>query len=171
LGAAFEKFVQRKWRDALHVAAAEPSGQEVSGGSPERAQAEKAHSKRVSAEKTTCLGKKTTKITGATNVVTTGTGYRGRRCRFYKYTGCTEDHAAAACKEFRGLNVETRKKALDNSEFCTFCLRHSADSECYGKGLGLKPTYWIPECMRQHAEKLQEMMAGLNVSANAVMDK
>ncbi len=78
------------------------------------------------------VSKRTMKAMGAANVVVSSTGHRGRRCQFHRYTGGTEDHTAAACKDFRSLNAETKRKALDESELCTFCLRHgqSAGSVC-----------------------------------------
>jgi hypothetical protein len=41
MGADFEKFVERKWWDALNVAAAEPQGWEVSGSKPDKGSTEK----------------------------------------------------------------------------------------------------------------------------------
>jgi hypothetical protein len=104
---------------------------------------------------------------GMANVVTFSASNRGRRCPFNRYTGCTEDHTAAACKDFRTRDAETKRKALEESELCMFCLRHAAGSECYGS----KPACQAPECDGQHTEKLHEMMAGLNASVNMVVDE
>ncbi len=111
------------------------------------------------------------RVTGTANIAMSSTGYRGMRYWFHRYIGCTEDHTAAACKDFRGLDAETKKKALEESELCTFCLRHSASSECYGKGLNSKLACQVLECEGQHTEKLHEMMASLNASVNMVVDK
>jgi hypothetical protein len=99
----------------------------------------------VAAEKVAGMARKAIKVTGVGNVAATSTGHKGRRCRFFRYTGCIEDHAAAACKEFRSLNKEAKKKALEDSELCKFCLRHSTDTECYGNGLSSKPACPVPE--------------------------
>jgi hypothetical protein len=42
LGAAFERFVERKWRDALNVAAAEPQPWELEGPKKEKTTSVKA---------------------------------------------------------------------------------------------------------------------------------
>jgi hypothetical protein len=68
----------------------------------------------------------------------------------------------------QNLDVETKKNALDESKLCTFCLKHAAGSECYDRGLVSKPACQIPECERQHSERLHKMMASLNASVNTV---
>jgi hypothetical protein len=92
------------------MAAAEPSWWDASGSRPERTQTEKSQPERVAAEKVAGLARKPTKVAGVANVAATSTGHKGRRCRFFRYIGCIEDHAAAACKEFRSLNKEAKKK-------------------------------------------------------------
>jgi hypothetical protein len=61
LGPTFEKFVERKWQDALNVAAAEPQP-----WGPER---EKATASKAAADKAPQGRKETNKTTGAVNVV------------------------------------------------------------------------------------------------------
>ncbi len=94
---------------------------------------------------------------------------RGRKWRFARYSGCTEDHAAASFKAFHDLNSEAKGKALEDSMLCKFCLRHPADAECFGKGSASKPACKIPECKGQHAESLHEMMACTEVAVNSVV--
>jgi hypothetical protein len=94
----FEKFVEQKWRDALNVAVAEPSGWDISGSRAERAQSDKALPEKATAERAAGLAKKATKTAGVATVATTGAGYKDRRCRFFRNTGCTEDHVEAAFK-------------------------------------------------------------------------
>jgi hypothetical protein len=83
LGVVFEKFVERKWRDALNVAAAEPSRWDISGSRAERAQSNKALPKKATPERAARLAGKATKTAGVATVATTGAGYKGRRCRFF----------------------------------------------------------------------------------------
>ncbi len=119
-----------------------------------RTQPEKLHSKKAAAERAAGLARRATKVAGVANVVATSTRHKGRKCRFFRYTGCTEDHAAAACKGFRDLNTEVKKKALENTELCKFYLRHSVDIVCYGKGLSSKPACQVPKCKGKHTKKL-----------------
>jgi hypothetical protein len=64
MGAAFERYVEQKWRDALNIAAAEPHGWEAGGGKVDRG-----HAKKPAGEKSEGATKRTSKITGATNIV------------------------------------------------------------------------------------------------------
>jgi hypothetical protein len=74
MGTAFEKFVESKWRDALNVAAAEPSGWEASGSGPARTKQRKRTQKKTHAEKAAGSGKKTMKITEAENFMASSPG-------------------------------------------------------------------------------------------------
>jgi hypothetical protein len=65
LGTAFERFVERKWKDALNVAAAEPQPWEPEGPKKERMTSSKA-----AAEKAPQGQKGVAKTVGAANVVT-----------------------------------------------------------------------------------------------------
>ncbi len=65
LGTAFERFVERKWQDALNVAAAEPQPWE-----PEGPKKEKTTSSKVTAEKAPQGQKGVAKTVAAANVVT-----------------------------------------------------------------------------------------------------
>ncbi len=84
LGTTFKRFVERRWRDALNVVAAEPSGREDSGSRPEKAQVDKAHPEKTPAEKATGTSKRSAKVTGVANIVTSSKGYRERRCQFHR---------------------------------------------------------------------------------------
>jgi hypothetical protein len=82
MGADFEKFVERKWRDALNVAAAEPQGWEVSGSKPDKGSTEKPAQGRLLGERPTAAVRRTSRASGAANVVTTGTTQGGRGADF-----------------------------------------------------------------------------------------
>jgi hypothetical protein len=71
----------------------------------------------------------------------------------------------------KAMKEKTKKKVLDDSKLCKFCLRHSADTECYGRGLNSTPACLVQECKGQHTEKLHAMMADLNASVNVVVDE
>ncbi len=67
MGAAFEKYVERKWKDALNIAVAEPQGWEVSGGKADKGHAEKPAWGRPLEEKSGGAPKRISKTTGAAN--------------------------------------------------------------------------------------------------------
>jgi hypothetical protein len=105
---AFEKYVERKWKDALNIAAAEPQGWEASGGKADKGHSEKPAWGRPLGKKSGGAPKRISKGTGAANIVTSRTGHEIKKCKFRNYTGCTEGHAAVSCKKFRAL--EKKKK-------------------------------------------------------------
>jgi hypothetical protein len=166
MGAAFERYVERKRKDALNIAAAEPHGWEAGEGKVERSAWDW-----PSGDKPGGAMRKTVKATGTANVVMSGVGHEGRRCRFRKYTGCTDDHAAVSCKDFLALDLETKQRALEESDLCTFCKGHAVGSECYGQGLDSKPACKVPECREGYAEKLQDILAELNANVNLVTEE
>jgi hypothetical protein len=131
---AFEGFVERKWQDALNVAAAEPASWRGDG--------EKANSGARPPDRTTNTSKGALKITGAVNVVEQGTSTRsyspswdvsfGRKCWARNLIECDGDHVMLQCKKLMALGLSERKEVLERSELCTFCLKHAAELECYG---------------------------------------
>ncbi len=94
MGEAFEKNVERKWKDALNVAAAEPQGWDVSGSKPDKGYTEKPAWGRQLGEKPAAAARKTSRAIGAANIMTTRAALGEWKCRFQDYTKCTEDHAA-----------------------------------------------------------------------------
>jgi hypothetical protein len=141
LTTAFERFVERKWQDALNVAAAELSswnaGREKSspsGGTQDKA----AH-----------VGKGVLKVTGAVNVIEQKASPRshsptwdvsfGRKCRARNLIGCDGDHVLLQCNKLLGIKLSERKEVLEKSGLCLFCLKHAAELECYGRGGLSKP--------------------------------
>ncbi len=45
------------------------------------------------------------------------------------------------CEKLLGLGLAERRDTLEKSGLCMFCLKHSAELECYGKGGLSKPRY------------------------------
>jgi hypothetical protein len=70
LGAAFEAYVKRKWKDALNVAAAETQGWETDRGRKDKVCSEKPAWGKPPGEKPTGIVRRTSKLAGAANVVT-----------------------------------------------------------------------------------------------------
>jgi hypothetical protein len=120
---AFEAFIERKWLDALNIAAAEPTpwrgdGERVVGGvrAPDRA---------------TGSGKGVLRLTGAVNVVERGDPPRspsplwdlsfGRKCRSRNLIGCNGDHVMLQCEKLMGedsagVNVIAGDESEDEDE-------------------------------------------------------
>jgi hypothetical protein len=121
MGVVFEKYVERKWKDALNEAAAEPQGWEASGGKVDKGHMEKPAWGKPSGEKYMGVTKKTVKAVGVANIVTPGAGHKGRKCKFHSYTGSTEGHLAASCNRLQDLDPESKQKALEESGLCAFC--------------------------------------------------
>ncbi len=137
----FERFVEKKWQDALNVAAAEPAFWSVgrkksgpSGGATDRAPS---------------ASKGLLKVTGAVNVVEKKIPSRshspswdvsfGRKCRARNLIGCDGDHALLQCDKLLGMELSERREILEKSGLCLFCLKHAAELECYGRG-GVSPS-------------------------------
>jgi hypothetical protein len=129
----FERFVERKWQDALNVAAAEPASW--------RGEGEKANPGGGSLDRTAPAGKGMLRITGAVNVVEQKAPSRshspswdvsfGRRCRARNLIGCDGDHVMVQCDKLMILGLGKRREVLERSGLCMFCLKHAAELECY----------------------------------------
>jgi hypothetical protein len=119
VAASFERFVERKWQDALNVAAAEPASWSVGrekfspGGAPDR---------------TAPASKGMLKVTGAVNVVEQKVPPRshspswdvsfGRKCRARNLIGCDGDHVLLQCDKLLGMGLSDRKDILEKSGLC-----------------------------------------------------
>jgi hypothetical protein len=134
LGTAFERFVKRKWKDALNVDAVEPQPWE-----PEGPKKEKTTSAKVAGERPPRGHKGVTRIVGAANVVTQQPAWGRRKCWVQEQTGCEGDHLVIRCGKLRQLSLSERRKALEASGLCMLCLRHPADVECFDQGGHTKP--------------------------------
>jgi hypothetical protein len=168
----FERFVERKWQDALNVAAAEPAswcgGREKStpsGGPPDR---------------TAPTSKGTLKITGAVNVVEQKALSRshspswdvsfGRRCRARNLIGCDGDHVLLQCDKLMSMRLGERREVLEKSGLCMFCLKHAAELECYGRGGLSKPRCTQAGCDREHTPGVHKLMGEESVGVNLVAE-
>ncbi len=153
LGSAFKGFVERKWQDALNVAAAEPQ--------PWGVEREKAATSKAVADKASHVHKGAGKASGAVNVVSQQSPPRshsptwdtssGRRCHAQFQIGCDGNHVALQCTRLQELGLDERRKVLERSGLCMYCLKHAAELECYGQGGPSKPRCTQPECGGKHA--------------------
>jgi hypothetical protein len=116
----FERFVKRKWQDALNVAAAEPASW--------RGEGEKANPSGGSLDRTAATSKGTLSITGAVNVVEQKASSRshspswdvssGRRCLARNLIGCDGDHVMLQCDKLMSLGLGERREVLEKAD-CT----------------------------------------------------
>ncbi len=126
---AFEAFVERKWLDALNVAAAEPA--------PWKGDRERAAVGMWAPDKAASGGKGMLRVTGAVNVIEQGDPLRspyplwelffGRICRARNLIGCNGDHVMLQCEKLMSLGLAERKEVLEKSGLCMFCLKHAAE--------------------------------------------
>jgi hypothetical protein len=168
----FERFVERKWQDALYVAAAEPAswtmGRErcsPSGGALDRAAP---------------TSEGTLKVTGAVNVVEQRVHSRphspswdvsfGRKSRARNLIGCDGDHVLLQCDKLLSMELSERKEVLEKSGLCLFCLKHAAELECYGRGGLSKPRCAQAGCNGEHTPGVHKLMAEESVGVNLVAE-
>jgi hypothetical protein len=168
----FEGFVERKWQDALNVAAAEPAAWNVgrerfspSGGTLDR---------------TAPTSKGMLKVTGAVNVVEQRAPSRphspswdvsfGRKCRARNLIGCDGDHVLLQCEKLLNMGLSERKEVLEKSGLCLFCLKHAAELECYGQGGLSKPRCKQAGCEGEHTPGVHKLMGEESAGVNLVAE-
>jgi hypothetical protein len=171
--AAFETFIERKWLDALNIATAEPT--------PWRGDGERAATGPWAPDKAASGGKGTLKVTGAVNVIEQGEPPRspsplwdlsfGRKCRARNLIGCNGDHVMLQCEKLMSLGLAERREVLEKSGLCMFCLKHSADLECYGKGGLSKPRCTQTGCDGEHTPGVHKLMGEENAGVNLVAEE
>ncbi len=168
----FERFVERKWQDALNIAAAEPASW--------RGEGEKANPNGGSLDRAAPASKGTLKITGAVNVVEQKAPSRshspswdvsfGRKCRARNLIGCNGDHVMLQCDKLMSLGLSERREVLEKSGLCMFCLKHAADLECYGRGGMSKPRCTQTGCDGEHTPSVHKLMGEESVGVNLVAE-
>jgi hypothetical protein len=168
----FERFVERKWQDALNVAAAEPASWCGEG--------EKANPSGGSLDRTVATSKGTLRITGAVNVVEQKAPSRShspswdvsfdRRCRARNLIRCDGDHVMLQCDKLMSLGLGERREVLEKSGLCMFCLKHAAELECYGRGGLSKPRCTQAGCDGEHTHGVHKLMGEESVGVNLVAE-
>jgi hypothetical protein len=166
--AAFEDFIERKWLDALNIAATEPT--------PWRGDGEKVARGARMPDKASGSGKGAMRLTGAVKVIEREEAPRSpspqwslsfrRKCRAWNLIGCDGNHVMLQCEKLLSLGLAERRDALEKSRLCMFCLKHSADLECYGKGGLSKPRCTRPGCDGEHTPDVQMLMGEDNAVVN-----
>ncbi len=172
LGPTFEKFMERKWQDALNVAAAEPQ--------PWGTEKEKASASNTAADRAPQVHKGANKTTGAVNVVSQQSPLKAhsptwetsnwRKCRVQPQTGCDGNHVALQCTRLQELGLEERGRVLEKSGLCMYCLKHAAGLECYGQGGPSKPRCAQLECGGKHAIGAHKLLGEADACVNLAME-
>jgi hypothetical protein len=172
LTSAFERFVERKWQDALNVAAAEPASWSMGR--------EKSSPSGGAQDKAAPISKGMLKVTGAVNVVEQRASPRShspswdvsfrRKCQARNLIGCDGDHVLLQCNKLLGMKLSKRKEVLEKSGLCMFCLKHAAELACYGRGGLSKPRCTQAGCDGEHTPNVHELMGEESVGVNLVAE-
>jgi hypothetical protein len=168
----FERFIKKKWQDALNVAAAEPASWNVGREKPSPSGGTQ--------DKTAPASRGTLKVTGALNVIEQKASPRphslswdvsyGRKCRARNLIGCVGDHVLLQCDKLLGMRLGKRKEILEKSGLCLFCLKHAAELECYGRGGLSKPRCTQTGCDGEHTPGVHKLMGEESVGVNLVAE-
>jgi hypothetical protein len=151
-----EKFVTHKWKDALDVATAE-------------CRTSRLGSSRVQGRET-CNCEAGKKPWEDLELPCSKQSKERRESQFFRSLGCDKDHPAFTFELLKMQEPEAKKKALQDSGLFLFCMRHSADSECFGKGMNT--THLQGSGVQGlHAESLYDLLTREVSTVNAVDTK
>jgi hypothetical protein len=167
---AFEDFIERKWLDVLNIAVTEPA--------PWRGEGEKVVRRVRTPDKVSGDEKGVMKLTGAVNTVERGEFPRSpspqwslsfkKKCRARNLIGCDGNHVMLQCEKLLSLGSTERREVMERSGLCTFCLKHSAELECYGRGGLSKPKCTRPGCDGEHTPGVHSLMGKDDAEVNLV---
>jgi hypothetical protein len=120
------------------------------------------------------------RITGAVNVVEREEAPRSpspqwdlsfrRKCRARNLIGYDGNHRMLQCEKLLNLGLAERRDALQKSGLCMFCLKHSAELECYGKGGLSKPRCTRTGCDGEHTPNVHMLMGEDNARVNLIAE-
>jgi hypothetical protein len=168
---AFEACVERKWKDALNVAAGEPQAWEADTPRKDKGHQERPAWGRSLWEKPTGIARRNTRLAGAVNVEMYQPPSGNRRCMLQEFMGCGGNHTAAFCNKLQELDPKAKQRALAASGLCLFCLRPPARAECYGRGGLSKPACPTPKCNGRHAASVHDAFMGASASVSLMTDE
>jgi hypothetical protein len=72
------------------------------------------------------------------------------------------------CDKLLGLGLAERRDVLEKSGLCMFCLKHSAEFECYGRGGLSKPRCTRSGCDGEHTPNVHMLMGEDDAKVNFV---
>jgi hypothetical protein len=91
-----------------------------------------------------------------------------RKCRARNLIGCNGNHVMLQCEKLMSLGLAERRDVLEKSGLCTFCLKHAAELECYGRGGLSKPRCTQVGCDGEHTPGVHKLMGEDSASVNVV---
>jgi hypothetical protein len=150
---AFWNFVDQKWRDAINVAAAEPSAWGTGGGARVSFQ-DGGRKEPTKPGKPGAAAVHVTKAEGRRP----RQGDRGRVCIFKGVMGCTGTHPPWFCRSFGRLPAKEREKLIVDNKLCPFCLLHDKDKPCGAKQKPASVACTAFGCKGRHAQKLHDLL-------------
>jgi hypothetical protein len=74
------------------------------------------------------------------------------------------------CTKLLELNLDERRKVLEQSGLCLYCLKHAAELECYGRGGFSKPRCMRSGCNGEHAVGAHRLLGEGDPSVNLVTE-
>jgi hypothetical protein len=74
------------------------------------------------------------------------------------------------CEKLMSLGLSERKEVVEKSGLCTFCLKHAAELDCYGRGGMSKARCTQPGCDREHTPSVHKLMGEENAGVNLVAE-
>jgi hypothetical protein len=160
---AFWGFIDQKWRDALNIVAAEPTGWGTGGG--KGATHESDRKGPTEAKK---LAQAAVHVTGADGK-RHRQGDSGRCCIFADVMGCLGQHPAWHCKLFGNIRAKEREKIIKDNRLCPFCLLHDRAKICGAKERLANPACHAPGCKGRHIRKLHELLKDIHKEENQVL--
>jgi hypothetical protein len=83
---------------------------------------------------------------------------------------CDGNRVVLQCARLRKLELNERRRVLEESGLCMYCLRHAADQECYGPGSPTKPRCQLPECGGEHSTRAHALLGEANASVNLIAE-
>ncbi len=72
------------------------------------------------------------------------------------------------CDKLLGLGLAERREVLEKSGLCTFCLKHSAEFECYGRGGLSKPRCTRDGCDGEHTPNVHRLLGKDDAKVNLI---
>jgi hypothetical protein len=72
------------------------------------------------------------------------------------------------CDKLLALGLAERRDVLEKSGLCMFCLKHSAEFDCYGRGGLSKPRCTRDGCDGEHTPNLHLLMSGGDAKVSLV---
>jgi hypothetical protein len=74
------------------------------------------------------------------------------------------------CDKLMILELGERREVLEKSGLCTFCLKHAAELECYGRGGMSKPRCTQAGCDGEHTPSVHKLMGEESVGVNLIAE-